>query len=231
MTLAAIHQPTFLPWLGWWDKLARCDVFVLLDDVQFPKKGGSWINRVRLLVAGKAGWVTVPVDRSLHGARAVREILVDDTQPWRRKLETTLATSYGRARFYDEVLPTVAACLREPTPTIAELNEAAIRQLGGRLGLDTGKLVRQSDLRVNGLGTDLLVALTRAAGGDAYLTGDGADEYLDEEQFARAGLGLIRQRFTAPRYPQPVAEHVTGLSVVDALMNCGWEGTAALITR
>ena len=73
MTLVAIHQPTFLPWLGWWDKLVRADRLVLLDDVQFPKKGGTWMNRVRMLVNGEPAWVTVPLDRSYHGVAPVRE--------------------------------------------------------------------------------------------------------------------------------------------------------------
>jgi hypothetical protein len=62
--VVAIHQPTFMPWLGWWDKLVRCDVFIVLDAVQFPKKGGSWMNRVKLLVGDRPAWVTVPVERS-----------------------------------------------------------------------------------------------------------------------------------------------------------------------
>ena len=70
--LVAIHQPNFLPWLGYFDKLARADVFILLDTVQFPKKAGSWMNRARLLVGGEPSWITVPVVRSYHGLRSTR---------------------------------------------------------------------------------------------------------------------------------------------------------------
>jgi hypothetical protein len=231
MTVVAIHQPTFLPWLGWWDKLVRADVFVLLDDVQFPKKGGSWTNRVRLLVGGEPRWVTVPVDRAFHGTRTVREMRIDGSKPWREEILRTLAASYGRAAHFDEVMPVVEEALHDDTERIAELDEQAIRRLAEPLGVDTSRLVRQSELSVTGSGTELLVDLCRAVGGDTYLSGDGSDEYLVPELFGPAGLELVFQKFTSPQYPQQTDGYVPGLSVVDALMSCGWEGTAAMLRR
>jgi len=226
--LVAIHQPTFLPWLGWWDKLLRADVFVLLDDVQFPKKGGSWINRVRLLVGDEPRWVTVPVDRAFHGTRSVREMRIDTARPWRETVLGAVRSSYAGAPHFREIMPVIEDALA-PHDRIAELDEHAIRLLAAGLELDVSKLVRQSDLGVRGTGNELLVALCRTVEGDTYLSGDGADEYLSEQAFAAAGLELRHQEFTPPRYPQPVDGHIPGLSVVDALMNCGWEGTAALL--
>ena len=72
--IVAIHQPNFFPWLGFFDKIARADVFCLLDNVQFPKTGGTWINRVQLWINGKAAWATAPVDRSYSGVRRIREM-------------------------------------------------------------------------------------------------------------------------------------------------------------
>lgn len=231
MTLVAIHQPTFLPWLGWWDKLVRADVFVVLDDVQFPKKGGTWMNRVRMLVGGQARWVTVPVDRAFHGTRAVREMRVDPAKPWRDEILRTVASSYASAPHLHAVLPALEEALAVETELLCELNERAIRILAERLELDAAKLVRQSALGVSGRGTRLLVELTRSVGGDTYLSGDGADGYLEEDAFAGAGLELRYQEFSPPPYPQSVAGHVPGLSIVDALMSCGWEGVRRLVTR
>lgn len=229
MTLVAIHQPTFLPWLGWWDKLVRADVLVLLDDVQFPKKGGTWMNRVRLLVGGEPRWVTVPVDRAYAGTRSVREMRIDESKPWREKTLATIRASYARAPFADEVLPVVEEALEADTDRVSELNERAIGLLAGRLGLDTSHVVHQSELGVSGEGTELLIALCKAVGGDTYLSGDGADGYLEEDAFAPAGLQLAFQEFEPPEYPQPVDAYVPRLSVVDAAMSCGWTGTAELL--
>ncbi len=231
MTLVAIHQPTFLPWLGWWDKLVRADVFVLLDDVQFPKKGGTWMNRVRMLVGGEARWMTMPVDRRYEGTRRVREMRIDESKPWRENMLATIRGSYARAPFADDVLPLVEEALAASTDRVAELNERATRLLAGRLGLDASKLVRQSDLGVSGEGTELLAKLCRTVGGDTYLSGDGADGYLEENVFGAAELDLTFQMFTPPRYPQPTPDYVAGLSVVDALMSCGLRGTAELLQQ
>jgi WbqC-like protein family len=231
MTLVAVHQPTFLPWLGWWNKLVRADVLVLLDDVQFPKKGGTWINRVKMLVGGEARWVTVPVDRAFHGTRSVREMQIDDSKPWRESVVGTIRSSYARAQHAAEVFPVVEEALSAPCGHIAELNERAIRLFAKRLELDPSKLVRQSDLGVSGTGTELLVDLCHAVDGDTYLSGDGSDEYLEPDLFRSVGLELAYQEFAPPRYPQPVPDYVPGLSVVDALMSCGWGGTADLLRK
>lgn len=231
MTLVAIHQPTFLPWLGWWDKLARCDVFVLLDDVQFPKKGGTWMNRTRIRAGEGWAWLTVPVERSHHGVRNVRGVFVDDSTAWRPKLVKTLTVTYGRAEYFGAVEPLLGRLLPPAGSNVADANERSIRLLAPLMGFDAGKLVRQSVVgrASTAGGTDLLVELTRLVGGSAYLTGDGADGYLEPDKFAAAGLELVEQRFDHPRYPQGAPEFVPGLSVVDAAMNVGWDGVQALL--
>ena len=74
--VVAIHQPNFFPWLGFFNKVACSDVFILMDNVQFPKKGGSWSNRVQLAINGQAAWVTMPVVRSFHGTRIIKDMQI-----------------------------------------------------------------------------------------------------------------------------------------------------------
>src|SRR5215211_6070475 len=144
--VVAIHQPNFLPWLGYFDKLVRADAFVLLDSVQFPKKAGSWMNRTRLVVAGNLGWLTVPVVRSYHGLRAVNEMLIDDSRPWRRKALRTIEQSYARAPYFDEIMPLVEEVIGVQSDRLVEFNEAGVRHVASALGLDVSKIVRSSSL-------------------------------------------------------------------------------------
>lgn len=226
--VVAIHQPNFLPWLGYFEKIARSDVFILLDNVQFPKKGGSWTNRVRLLVSGRPKWVTVPVSRSYHGVRRIDEIEVDDTQPWRRKILETVRTSYARAPHFTEVFSLIESWLSNPTTRIAELNIVAIRDLAQHLGFETKDLVLASELDCSEKATELLICLTTAVHGTTYLCGGGAD-YQDDAAFAAAGLSLRYQDFEHPEYSQTGEEFHPGLSIVDALMWQGFAGTAELL--
>jgi hypothetical protein len=228
--VVAAHQPNFLPWLGFWDKLRRADVFVLLDDVQFPREGaGVWTNRVQLLVSGRPQWVTVPIRRAGRGLQRVRDVRIDESRPWRRKLLRTIEVNYGRAPGFDEAFPLVSELIRLPTDVLAELNEHGIRQIAAALGLDAGKLVRGSSIATAAAGTELLVELTLALGGTAYLSGDGAGGYQDAERYAERGLELRVQGFEHPSYPQAGAGPVHGLSIVDALLHCGVEGTRRLL--
>ena len=228
--VVAIHQPNFLPWLGYFDKLARADFFVLLDDVQFPKKGGTWVNRVRMLTGGgEAGWATVPVDRSYHGVRAINEMRIDDSRPWRQKLLTTIRTSYAKSPAFAEVFPLAERLLENSGPELAVLNENAIRVIADSIGLKETKLVRSSELETTGHATDLLIEIVAALGGGVYLCGAGSEEYLEPPKFEQAGIDLRMQEFRHPGYAQRGDEFVEGLSVLDALMSCGFSGVRELL--
>jgi hypothetical protein len=228
--VVAIHQPNFLPWLGWFDKLARADVLVLLDATQFPRTSrGTWLNRVQMLVNRQPRWVTVPVVRAGRGTQGLREVRVDDAQPWREKLLRTISLSYARAPHFDEHFPLVREIVEQPTDLRAVLNELGVRRLAGALGLHEAKLVRASELDVTGNATELLVELTRAVGGTGYLSGDGASGYQDDELFAQAGLSLSYQQFEQRPYEQLGDGFTPGLSVVDALFSVGAERTRALL--
>ncbi len=210
MTLVACHQPNFLPWLGFFDKLAQSDRFVLLDAVQFPRTSrGTYTNRVQLLIGGQPAWLTVPVVRD--GVQRIGDVRIDDRQPWRRKAVRSIEQSYAKAPGFAATMPLVRELLEHDTDRISELNERAIRRLAPE---HAHKLVRQTELGdVPGAATDLLIGLVRAAGGDAYLSGDGADGYQEEPKYAAAGLGFRLQGFAHPDTGGP-----PGLSIVDARM-------------
>jgi hypothetical protein len=208
--LVACHQPNFLPWLGYFDKLAQSDRFVLLDRVQFPRTSrGTYTNRVQLLIGGQPAWLTVPVIRD--GVQAIGDVRIDDTQPWRRKALRSIEQSYAKTPRFAEVIPVVRELLELDTDRIAVLNEESLRRLAPA---HAHKLVRQSELpETDAAATDLLIDLVKAAGGDAYLSGDGADGYQEEPKYAAAGLGFRLLGFTHPDTGAPA-----GLSIVDALM-------------
>ena len=222
MATVAIHQPNFFPWLGYFDKVARCDRFVFLDHVQYPKTGGNWSNRVRLLVNGRAEWVTAPIVRSFHGVRAVSEIEFAARQPWRDKLLKTLRASYGRTPFFAETMPLLEPMVMNADDNLARYNSKAIMQLADHIGLRAPVWHFSSRLGVSEQSTDLLVALTKSVGADRYLCGGGAGEYQDDAAFSAASLTLQYQHFSHPIYAQrPGDGFVAGLSIIDALMNCG----------
>ncbi len=226
--VVAIHQPNFLPWLGFFDKLCRSDTFVILDAVQHPQAGGSWLNRTRLLEQGAAAWKTIPLRHG--GLQAIRETEIADDVPWRARFMKSLRMNYARASAFADVMPLVTDLMSSPSVRLCDFNLQAIQTLRERLGLTRTRVLRQSELVAEGHSTELLINLVRAAGGSVYLSGDGADGYQDAGAFARAGVQLEFQGFRHPEYAQRgVTGFVPGLSVVDALMHCGFDRVGEML--
>ena len=229
--VVAIHQPNFFPWLGYFDKIARADVFVALDSVQFSKTGGTWCNRVRVLVNSRAVWLTMPVDRGFHGVRTIREMRIAGSS-WRGKLLRTLELAYRRAPYFEEAFPVLEEILGIGAETVAAFNLEGLRRLAGKLELGPAKIVESSSLGATGEATDLLISVVNHVGGTAYLCGGGAGDYQEDEKFAAAGVELVYQCFEHPTYTQRgEAGFTPGLSVIDALMQCGFAGTRDLIAH
>ena len=227
----AIHQPNFLPWLGWFDKLARADIFILLDSVPHQHTGSNHTNRVQILAQGVPRWITVPVVRGAPQRRRIDGLRIAEDGVWRRKLRSTIAQAYARAPFFAETMPLVDHVLGAGGDRLCEMNIAGILAIAERLSLLPGRMVRASTLPADGGGTDRLVALVRAVGGDAYLMGGGAEGYQEDVKFAAAGIRLHRQDYHQPTYRQPGGKpFVAGLSAIDALMNCGPD-TASMVGR
>lgn len=230
--IAAIHQPNFFPWLGYFRKIARADCFIFLDSVQFPRTGkGTWTNRVRMLIAGEARWVTCPIQRSSSLA-PISDIRMDDAQPWRDKVLRSIAMNYRRTAHFGQVLPMVEGLMAQKTDSLAAFNMTTVTTIATALGIErrfecSSKLM---DGTAGEAGSALLAGLCQAVGADTYLAGDGAGGYERPEEYALRGITLMRNQFVCRPYPQVGAtEFVPGLTVLDALFNLGVDGTRRLI--
>ncbi len=220
--LVAIHQPNFFPWLGYFDKIRRADIFVFLDNVDYPRSGsggmGCWTNRVQLSIAGRPHWVTCPIKR-LSARQPILAAEIDDRQPWRKKFIRTLEANYGRATQFSSAMEFLLPLVASADSNLSSFNIAAIRKIAQRLGVEA-KFVRQSETDSHGTSTELLISLVKAVGGVAYLSGDGAGDYQDGAMFKREGIELTYQRFVQHPYG-PRERFLPGLSVVDYLMHDG----------
>jgi len=226
--IVAVHQPNFFPWLGYFDKMIRSDVFIVLDDAQFPKKGGTWMNRVQFLRSGVGTWLTAPVDRSYSGFRSVAEMRFAGDANWRACVWRTLEQSYETAPCWGEVREVVFELVHRPVDSIVEYNLGAIRALASAMGVACPTIRLASEFGLEAGGTERLIQLVRAVGGSEYLCGAGSGGYLEPMMFVDSGVRLHLQNFRHPRYPQNNSHtFVAGLSVIDLLANLGWSGAAA----
>jgi hypothetical protein len=230
VTLVAIHQPNFFPWLGYFDKIIRSDVFVVLDTVQHPKTGGGWSNRVQCLAPAGVKWLTAPLDRTYSGVRTIAEMEFSSAVSWRDSLLRALEAYYRPAAFINEAIVTLEPLIRYADNRLLNYNLNAICALLDKLGFDHRRLKLASEISATGTATELLVSLVKSVGGTTYLAGGGASGYQQDELFDAAGIDLAYQNYLPRAYAQQGAEVFRpGLSVIDALMNVGVEGVRSLL--
>jgi len=212
----AIHQPQYLPWLGYFDKIQRSDFFVLLDDDQYKKS--EWQNRNRIRTKDGWQWITVPV-RYRFGEE-IREIEINNNTNWKHKHLQALLTNYGRAPCFKKHIDFFKEAYSRNWEFLVDINLHFIRYIAEALGIKT-ETILSSQLDVKTTGTQRLIDITKKVGADTYLSGPGGREYLETEEFKEAGVELVFQEFRHPEYKQQFGGFISNLSVVDFLFNCG----------
>lgn len=215
--LVGIHQLHYLPWLRYFEKIARSDAFVLLDDIQFSKNG--WQNRNKVKTANGVAVLTVPV-RTKAG-QTLDEVRIHNAVPWRKKHWRTIEQAYAHAPYFEDYAPFLHKVYAREWERLNDLNFHMLRFYLDALGIET-PVSRSSMLNVPGEATERLVNLVKAVGGDTYYSGAFAlDAYLDAALLEANGIALELQEWTAPEYAQLHGAFERDLSVVDLLMNCG----------
>jgi hypothetical protein len=228
LTTFAIHQPNYVPWPGYFHKLAVVDVFVYLDAVQYPR-GQSFAARNRIKTPNGVTYLTVPVSvpKGSEGKASYLEVDFADDK-WRRKHAATVEQSYARAPHFDEIFERYAQHV-ESAESLVGLNVELIDAFAEYLGIDTRR-VRLSELLPSfGQKTDLIVDVARALDASAYLSGSGGGrEYTEEAVLGEHGIELRFDEFEYPHYEQLWGDFEPNLSVLDVLFNCG-RGSRELI--
>jgi len=222
--IVSVHQPHYLPWTGYIDKIDSADVFVLLDTVQFEKNG--WQNRNRLKTTGGWSWLTAPVVHRF--GETVNDVLLDNRAPWPRKHRAAFAAWYGRAAWYRAYAQALDEFYSVKWERLTLLAEENLRFLLGSLGVKT-PVVRASELGcLPDEPNERLAAIVRRTGGDTYLAGSGFAGYYRPEPFEKAYVRVVTQKYEPCEYTQLHGPFVPGLSAVDLLLNMGNESLAII---
>jgi hypothetical protein len=231
-TVAAIMQPTYLPWIGYFDLIDSADQFVFLDDAQVLKR--SWGVRNRVLGQNGETFLTVPLSGHRHGeGSAFVDTAVDADQPWAKTHLATIRHAYAKAPHFDDVFASLEALLLAGHTTIGALNEDFIRTTARRIGIATPFLKSSQLQGTDGRKDDRLLSICRAIGADTYLAAPGSAAYIEQEHeggaFAGSGVAIRYHHFVHPVYPQRRAGFVSHMSIVDLLMNCGYASALEII--
>lgn len=222
--IVAAHQPSYLPWLGYLDKLAKADLFVVMDDLQYEAQ--NFQNRNRVKINNGTTWLTVPLVAGSQGERICDKKIHNAQSPkehWQRRTWLTLETHYRRAPFFALYADELREVYTRQWGTLVELNLHVLDLARKWFGI-TRPIIRSSSLGLSGQKTDRILDMCKKVKARAYLSGSGGSaEYLDVEQLGRAGISVIWQSFEHPVYAQRYSElgFVHNLSFLDLLLNHG----------
>jgi hypothetical protein len=217
----AISQPTFLPWVGWFDLADQVDLLVVLDDVAFSKQ--SWQQRNRIRTRNGLEFLSVPVKSSGRLGQPITDCELAN-QLFAEKMLNSLRANYARAPFFASAVNELAKTMGVAAGSnrLVELNCELIFWMAGKLGVTT-PMVRSSTLGAGGERGEHVAALCECVGADQYLSPAGAEGYLveDKEAFDRRGISVWLQVYEHPEYAQRFAPFIPYASALDLILNAG----------
>jgi hypothetical protein len=231
--IISVHQPQYIPWLGYFEKIAKSDCFVFLDNVQYKHR--EFQNRNKIRGSKNFIWLTVPVITKNYRQQLIADVRIDNSEPWPKKHWHALQSCYSQAKFFYEYGNFFRAVYLDKTwDKLIDFNIYIIEQIISWLDIKT-KIIRESQVGTTLTSTGRIIEICRKLNAQVYLSGLGGKDYLQEDMFVQSGIKLEYQQFTHPVYQQQfmcnVDDFMPYLSIIDLLFNEGADKSRAIIIR
>lgn len=217
--IVVVHQPDFMPYLGFFDRLLHADIYVVFDNVQFVASSRGWTNRDKIKVPGGWKWITVGTKKAPRDSR-INEIQIFEDNEWRKRHLNLYYENYRHADYYDEIMPYIEELYDYKCTRMMDFNLESIYMLNKLLDIDVDYVVA-SELNPEGKNNRLIIDIMNKLGTRNYLSGIGARDYFEQSLYDEAGIHVIWQDWTPPVYKQQFDGFIPYLSSIDLLFNCG----------
>jgi hypothetical protein len=215
MVTVSIHQPNYLPYLGFFDKMRKSDIFVIYDDSQFNSRDFHHRNKIRTSEGWK--WLTIPV---VEEKTSISNIKIKKINNWENKHFTAIRANYLKSKYFSEYSEAFEKIYSDKYEYLIDFNLRVIQFIKECFEIKT-KIVYSSEFLLNSKSTEKLIDIVKACGGDTYLSGSGGHNYINESLFEQADIKLEFQEFEHPVYSQRYPGFVPNLSAIDFLFNEG----------
>lgn len=226
----SINQPAYLPWLGYFNRIAISDMHVVLDQVQFEKN--SAVNRNKIRTANGWNWLTVPVrTKGKFGELAINSVEIDNTSNWADKHWKAICHSYGKSPYFGRYAPYLEQLYQRPWTRLVDLMDAINHYFIDEVLALATPLKYGSTMNVDGKKSDLVLNICRELGATVYLSGPFGRDYLEHEKFEAAGIAIEYHDYVHPEYPQQYRPFEPYMSFLDLAMNCGERSRELIMTN
>ncbi|MGD0822256.1 MAG: WbqC family protein [Desulfomonilia bacterium] len=217
--IVSTARPYFCPYPGYFAKILACDIFVVLDEVQFPQ-GSTWITRNRFKNDQGTLWMSIPVCKKGLGLQMISKVKICNEVLWQKKHLASLQQAYWHAPYREEHLGIFERLFSPDQENILDMNMEIMAYVLGELDCTT-RIIRLSELGIKEKGTALIVDICLALGASRYLAQDSATKWLDSVLFEQAGIEMEFHKPPIPIYPQLWGPFISNLSIFDLLFTCG----------
>ncbi len=218
-----VHQPEYIPWLGFFDKLARCDLYVVYDDAQYEH--GGFHNRNRIRTPEGWSWLTVPITHA-HPQRISDVKIAGDK--WINKQLNIISNLYRKAPYFKDYYSTIRDALETTHKNLLTLNIHLIKAVAQALGINA-KMTRSSKLpHLGAEKNEKLITMCKLSGADTYLCGSGGKSYIIPNRFNNENIKLLWHSYRHPTYRQVYSGFQPNMSIIDLLFNMGPEAKEVL---
>ncbi|HCC60233.1 MAG: hypothetical protein A2402_03760 [Candidatus Staskawiczbacteria bacterium RIFOXYC1_FULL_37_43] len=229
--IVTIHQPEYLPYIGFFERLAETDIFVILDDVGYQKNG--FINRNKIKAEKGQKWITVPVVGRSPNLK-INEVLIDNSQSWQESILDKIKFNYKKSPYFGDYYPFLENALDKKWDKICDLDIYLIENISKDLGFKF-KMIKSSDLKVEGKGTERLINICKELKASQYLSGPGTEKGhgVEKQEFEKHGIKIKIKEFSNPKYKQQFSEQgfLPYMSIIDLLFNEGPNSPKILISN
>lgn len=221
-----IHQPHYFPWLGYMDKMAKCEKYILADSMQLTKGSNMYRNKF-LSNTGKEIFLTICFEKDNCLNIPYKEVLLNNDIDWKQDHINFINNNYRKSCFFDEVWNYISFIFEKEYKFLYEITLDSIVAIKNMLDIST-EVILQSSLNYDSSAknNELLISICKAVEANEYLSGNGARKYMDLDLFSENDIKVEYQQFTHPIYNQLNSNSfIPNLSSLDILFNYGIEKT------
>lgn len=228
----AIMQPTYIPWLGYFDLMDSVDKFVFLDDVKLVKC--SWHVRNRIKTSQGGLYLTVPIRRTKGRDKLILDkTIITNSGPWQKKHLKSMFFAYRKAEFFDEIYAFIEETINKDIILLSDFNINFIISLCRMVGIKKEFILSSNLENIFGEKDMRLISLCQSLGGSEYLSPQGSAAYINREspggEFPKSDVTLFYQNYQHPRYRQLYGDFISHMSIIDLLFNHGFDESLKIL--
>ena len=213
----SILQSNYIPWKGYFDIIAKSDIFVIYDEVQYTRR--DWRNRNLIKTDKGLKWLTIPVVQyDFH--QKIYETQISD-ENWKKNHKGTIQSNYAKAPFFKDYKEDFFSIYENSLTSLSEINRAFIEVICSILKIET-KIIDSRTLNLVGDKQERLIHACKALCATTYLSGPAAKSYIEEDSFNQHSIQIEWMDYSNYKeYHQlyPPFEH--GVSILDLIFNEG----------